>query len=133
VLEVIIQSGLYGELSLPGAKLLSVLADVRDEQNEIHLSYPSLMDLTGIRSKGTFRAAIVELQDKHMVKVRKEILPGKKEAQNVYRLTLDDPELAELIDCTYRAHRYANEQERAWRAEIKKQRSHTKKPEACIT
>jgi hypothetical protein len=123
-LEAIVRSGLFGEMSFAAGKLLTVLAAVQDEHNECDWSYPSLQRAAGIASSDTLHTAIEDLRGLHILTVGRAVRPGERNAHNVYRLTLDHPELAGLISSTYRANQYANSEERRLRTEARKNRDH---------
>jgi len=126
-LEAIVRSGLFGEMSFAAGKLLTVLTTVRNEHDECDWSYPSLQRAAGIASSDTLHTAIEDLRRWHILAVGKSVRPGEKNAHNVYRLTLDHPELAKLIDSTHRANQYANAEERRLRAELRNKRAHDAK------
>jgi hypothetical protein len=125
-LESIIRSGLYARMSFPARVLLPVLVAVQND-GEIDFSYQALLRVTGIGSTASVKSALDELADVHAISILKRRRVGEQNARNVYKLTLNNPDLLARIDDTARVHWAEVEQERQARAESRRLRSHARK------
>jgi hypothetical protein len=127
ILQPIILSGLYSELSVPARILLSVVADApKDDRKEVNWSYITLATVSGL-SRAAVHKAVLELKENRIISIRQFIRPGTNKLCNAYKITLDDPDLLKRIELARGAHQFANDQARALAAIARKFRSHHKK------
>ncbi len=127
VVTVLTKSGLLSDLTLAEQSVLNVLNTFTDTlSGYAEISYPGIMQYTGIDSRTTVARAIRRLEQMHILKVRRQ--PGKLlfRGVNQYILTIDDPQFDALLMKRFRSLREEIELEKQWRAEERKAKTQRK-------
>jgi len=122
-LELLVRSGLWGQLSPSQRAILPVLLAFRNPDTAVTtISYRGLMRFAGIGSPKSIAGAVWRLQALHVLKIERSSGAGVVRDCSSYRLTLDDPELIRLLNATYHRQRHEIECERAFRSEARNSR-----------
>lgn len=128
-LEVLVRSGLFGQLSAAERSILVVLYHWRDpETGFAHLSYCALMRYSGIGSRTSVARAIKRLARLHAIQVHRGLRTGVTRGCSSYAVTLDDQKLYELCNQTFQAARGEIAQERDFRKSLRARRALSPRP-----
>jgi hypothetical protein len=114
VLEFVVRSGLFADLSGAQAKVLQVLTTFA-EGGVARISYLGIMRYAGIASYSTVSDAVRRFQKMHFLAVTRPKGSHNFRACNEYRLTPEDERFAKLANDMYQAHRAKIEAQRSLR------------------
>jgi hypothetical protein len=118
--EVLIRSGLWGQLTPTERSILPVLYNFRDTETGLtRLSYVAIMRYAGVGSRGNVSKALRHLERTHAIETSRASRFGITRDVNVYRVTLENEKLIHLCNETYRQARPEVERERAARRELR--------------
>lgn len=127
--EVLVRSGLFGQLSPAERSILVVLYHWRDSDTGLaHLSYCALMRYAGIGSRASVAQALKRLAKLHAIQVHRGLRTGITRECSSYAVTLDDPKFYELCNETFQAARGEIAQERAFRKSLRDRRAFSLRP-----
>lgn len=120
-LEAVIRSGLWAHMTPSEKAILPVFCGL-SATDELQLSYAAIRRFSGVRSDTTVSAVLTRFENVlHLLKVRRGT-DGNLRACNSYRLTLDDPQLREIMDEVHNAERKEIEAEQELRRERRNRR-----------
>jgi hypothetical protein len=115
--EVLIRSGLFGQLSSPQRSILITLAIFRDSDTGLTLlSYRGIMQYAGVGSEATVSGALKQLARLHAIEIHRGArVIGITRGCSGYRVTLDDPKFLDLCDKVSQVTREKVAEEREYR------------------
>ena len=123
-LEVLVRSGMFGQLSAAESRILVTLWIFRDSETGItRVSYGAIMRYAGVGSRANVSSALKHLQKLHAIQISRDPRMGITRECSAYRVTLDDEKLLELCNEVYRATREEVERERTYRRELRAARA----------
>jgi hypothetical protein len=118
--EVLVRSGLWGQLTPAERSILTVLHAFRDpETGFTRLSYVAIMRYAGVGSRGNVSKALRHLERIYAIETSRAPRFGITRDVNLYRVTLENEKLQQLCAETYRQARPDVERERAMRRELR--------------
>lgn len=118
ILEHLVRSGLFSQLTGADAKVLQVLVTFRTD-GVSKISYRGIMQYAGIGSCSAVRDAVRKFEKMHLL--TKHARPAQNlRPCNEYRLTPDDPEFLQLANETYQRRRDEIGAQRSLRAQLRK-------------
>ena len=122
-LEVLVRSGMFGQLSPAERSVLVTLRMLRDAESGLtKLSYGAIMRYSGVGSRANVSAALTKLQRLHAIQVSRGARIGLVRECSAYRVTLDDPKFLAVCDRIFRESREEIVAEREYRKEIRSAR-----------
>lgn len=122
-LEVLVRSGMFGQLSAAARSILVVLSNLRDPDSGLScLSYAALMRYAGIGSNASVAQALKRLARVHAIEIHRGFWVGGIRKCSSYRVTLDDPKFLEACNRLYTATRDQISAERAYRKSLRRKR-----------
>jgi hypothetical protein len=125
-LELLVRSGIFGQLSSAESRILVTLYLFRDTDSGVtHMSYVAIMRYAGVGSRKSVSGAIKRLQRLRALQISRGARVGITRECSAYRVTLDDPKFQDLCNQAYRAGREQIAQERAYRLELRTWRERT--------
>jgi hypothetical protein len=117
-MEVVVRSGVYGQLDPSAKAILTLLFNFRDPDTGFtQISYRGIAVYSGVESSATVSKALKFLQKIHAIQILRGPRLGITRPCNQYRVTLDDEKFLALCNETYRALRESSEKEKAIRSE----------------
>jgi hypothetical protein len=121
--EVIVRSGMWGAMAVPGRSILVTLDHFKDPQSGLtRLSYRAIMRYSGVKKKANVSTAIKELCRMGALQVNRGQRIGITRECSAYRVTLDNPKFLALCDTVFAEARQEIAQEREYRAFQKRER-----------
>jgi hypothetical protein len=118
--ELLVLSGLFGQLSAAESRILVVLWEWQDHETSItRLSYRAIMRYAGVGSRAKVSNALKRLQKLHVIQISRGSRIGITRECSTYRVTLEDPKFLELCDEVCRATRQEVERERTFHRELR--------------
>jgi hypothetical protein len=123
VITVLVQSGLWSDLSASERSILPVIVTFTDRETGCAgISYRGLMRFSGVGSPATISQTIRHFEQLHLLQVSRK--PGELlfRRVNQYRLTSDDPDFQAIVMKAWQRQREEIELERQLRAEQKQAR-----------
>ncbi len=115
-LEVLVRSGMFGQLSAPERSVLITLALFRDPDTELTLmSYAGIMRYAGVGSTATVSDALKRLARFHALEVHCGARVGTTRDCSAYRVTFNDPKFLDLCDKVSQITREQIAEEREYR------------------
>lgn len=125
--EVLVRSGMFGQLPAPERSILVTLEHFRDPDTGLtHLSYAGIMRYAGVSSTATVARALKQLARLHAIEIHRGLRVGITRECSAYRVTLDDPKFLSLCNEVCRSSRERIAQERSYRRQLR-----SKRGEAC--
>jgi hypothetical protein len=119
-LEVLVRSGMFGELTAPARTVLVVLHEFRDPDSGItRMSYRAIMRYAGVAGRTSVSRALKELARFHAIEVHQGARLGITRECSAYRVTLDAPKFLEVCNQTYRIARAEIAEEREYRTQLR--------------
>jgi hypothetical protein len=119
-LEVVVRSGMFGELSATESRILVVLEMFKDQDSgATRLSYAAICRYSGLCSRNAVSRALRRLQRLHAIQISRGARLGITRDCSTYRVTLEDP--AFLDRCNQICSRSRNQivAERQYRRELR--------------
>lgn len=128
--EVLVRSGMFGQLSAAERSILVVLDHWRDPDLGLsRLSYRALMRYAGIGSSASVSKAIKRLARLHAIQIHTGLrTAGVTRDCSAYVITLDDPQLYALCNQTLQAARAEIARERDYRKSQRSRRAFLPRP-----
>ena len=128
--EILVRSGMFGQLSPAERSILVVLEHWRDPDSGLtRLSYRALMRYGGIGSSASVSKAIKRLARLHAIQIHTGLrTAGVTRDCSAYSITLDDPRFYALCNQTLQAARAEIAQERAYRKSLRARRALLPRP-----
>ncbi|PYU75132.1 MAG: hypothetical protein DMG49_03370, partial [Acidobacteria bacterium] len=121
--EVLVQSGMFGQLSSAESRILVTLALFRDPDSGItRMSYQAIMRFSGVASRKDVSRALKRLQKLHAIQISRGARIGITRRCSTYRVTLEDPKFCDLRNEVCRSGRERIAQERGYRSELRAER-----------
>jgi hypothetical protein len=118
MLEQVVRSGLWANLTPSEKAVLPVLCEMSEHNAEgFCISYRGIRRFAGIGSDTTVARVLDRFQRRHLLKVHRATADGGLRACNSYDLTLDDPQLHQLMAEFCESERKGIEAERLIRQE----------------
>ena len=138
-LEVLVRSGMFGQLSAAESRILLTLHASRDwDTGTTRLSYLAIMRYSGVGSRKSVAIALKGLQRLHALQISRGSRIGITRECSVYRVTLDDPKFLELCEEVYGSARTQIAQGRTYRQHLRSLRENQaretrehEKPKSC--
>ena len=128
-LEVLVRSGMWGQLSAAERSILVALHEFRDQESGLtRMSYGAILRYAGIAGRTTVSNALTHLQRFHLIQVHQGARIGITRECSMYRVTLEDPKFLNLCNEIYNRSRKEIEQERAYRKELRNDRQRLSRP-----
>jgi len=122
-LEVLVRSGMFGQLSPAESRILVVLQMFRDSESGLtRLSYRAIMRYAGVGSRANVSRALAHLQRLHAIQISHGARVGLVRECSAYSVTLDDPKFLAACDEVFRAGRDEIAAERQYRKKIRSAR-----------
>lgn len=91
-LEVVVRSGMFGELSATESRILVVLEMFKDrDSGATRLSYAAICRYAGLSSRNAVSRALGRLQRLHAIQISRGARLGITRVCSIYRVTLEDP------------------------------------------
>jgi hypothetical protein len=119
-LEVLVRSGIFGQLSPAERSILITLRLFRDTQSGLtRLSYGAIMRYSGVGRRRNVSEALATLQRLHAIQVSRGARIGLVRECSVYRVTLDDPKFLTKCNEVFRADREEIAAERECREKLR--------------
>jgi len=119
-MEVLVRSGVYGQLDPGTQAVLITLFHFRDPDTGLtQLSYRGIAVYSGVESPATISKALKFLRRIHAIQMVQAPRLGITRPCNQYRVTLEDEKFLALCNETYRTLRESSEKERAIRSEMR--------------
>jgi len=113
-MEVLVRSGVYGQLDPGPQAVLVTLFHFRDPDTGLtQLSYRGIAVYSGVESPATISKALKFLRRIHAIQILQTPRLGITRPCNQYRVTLEDEQFLALCNEKYRALRESTEKERA--------------------
>lgn len=127
--EVLVRSGMFGQLPAPERSILVALTLLRDPDSGLtQLSYAGIMRYAGVSSAATVARALKQLARLRTIEIHRGLRVGVTRTFSSYRVTLDDPKFLDLCNDVYRTSREEIAQERSCRRELRSQRQEKSRP-----
>jgi hypothetical protein len=118
--EILVRSGLFGQLSSAEAKIALVLYFFRDPETGLtRISYGGIMRYAGIGSRKSISGALRHLQNVHALQINRSPRVGVTRDCSTYRITLEDEKFLDLCNETFKRARNEVEQERTHRRKLR--------------
>ncbi len=131
--EVLVRSGMFGQLPAPERSVLVMLAHLRDPDSGLtRLSYAGIMRYAGVSSPATLARAIKQLVRLRAIEVHRGLRVGVTRECSAYRVTLDDPKFLDLCNEVCRISREEIAQERNYRRELSAKRQEKSRPRLAL-
>jgi hypothetical protein len=122
-LEVLVRSGMFGQLSPAESRILTVLLELRDSESGLtKLSYGAIMRYSGVGSRANVSAALTHLQRLHAIQISRGARIGLVRECSTYCVTLEDPKFLAACNEIFRAGRVEIAAEREYRKKIRSAR-----------
>jgi hypothetical protein len=119
-LEVLVRSGMFGQLSPAQRSILMVLDIFRDAETGLtQLSYAGIGRYAGVSSSATISRSLKKLARLHAIEVHRGIRVGITRECSCYRATLEDEKFLARCNEVYLSSREEVAQERAYRHELR--------------
>ncbi len=133
-LEVLVRSGMFGQLSAPERSIVVALHEFRDPDSGLtRMSYRAIMRYSGIAGWTTLSKALSHLQRLHLIQVHQGARIGVRRECSVYRVTLEDEKFLERCNEIYNRSRKEIEQERMYRKQLRNDRQRRSRPEGATS
>jgi hypothetical protein len=115
--ELLVRSGMFGQLSAPERSILVTLALLRDPDTELTLlSYAGIMRFAGVASSASVSRALKNLARFHALEIHLGArFVGLVRQCSAYRVTLNDPKFLDLCDKLSQSTREEVAEEREYR------------------
>ena len=121
--EVLVRSGMFGQLSSAARSILIVLAIFRDPDSGLtRMSYAAICRYAGVGSSATVSASLKRLARLHAIQIHPGARTGLTRECSAYRVTLDDAEFYASCSEIFQLARVETSLERAHRAELRQTR-----------
>jgi hypothetical protein len=122
-LQVLVRSGLFGQLSAAESRILVALQVFKDPDTELSpLSYQAIMRYSGVTSRRDVSRALAQLQRFHALQINRGLRVGITRQASTYRVTLDDPKFLDLCNSVAAVAREEIARERAFRKGLRQSR-----------
>jgi hypothetical protein len=119
-LEVLVRSGIFGQLSPAERSILIALRLFRDTESGLtRLSYGAIMRYSGVGRRRNVSEALAKLQRLHAIQVSRGARIGLVRECSAYRVTLDDPKFLAKCNEVFRAEREEIAAERECREKLR--------------
>jgi hypothetical protein len=119
-LEVLVRSGLWGQLTPAERSILPVLHIFRDTETGLaRISYGAIMRYAGVGSRENVSKALRHLEQIHAIETSRTPRFGITRDVSLYRVTLESETLLRLCTETYSQSRPQVERERAMQRELR--------------
>jgi hypothetical protein len=124
--EVLVRSGMFGQLSAPERSVLIALTLFQDSDTGLTLlSYAGIMRYAGVSSRGTVSKALKRLARLRVLEIHRGARVGLTRECSAYRVTLDDPKFLDHCDKVFQAARKEILEEREFRKNLRRERMQT--------
>jgi hypothetical protein len=121
--EILVRSGMFGQLPAPERSILVALAHLRDSDSGLtRLSYAGIMRYAGVSSAATVARALKQLARLRAIETHRGLRVGITRECSAYRVTLDDPKFLAACNEIFRASREEIAAEREYRKKIRSAR-----------
>lgn len=121
--EVLVKSGMWGQLSPAERSILQPLREFRDPDSGLtQLSYAAIMRYSGVGSSASVSQALKQLARRHAIEIHQGVRFGLTRRCSAYRVTLDDPKFYELCNEVCKNNREEVAAERAYRKGLRSER-----------
>jgi hypothetical protein len=121
--EVIIRSGLWGQLTPAERSILPVLDHFKDSESGVtRLSYRAISRYSGVKKLANVSSALREFQKMHALQISPGQRIGITRECSAYRVTLTDPKFLDICNGVFAAARAEISQEREYRTSQKRER-----------
>jgi hypothetical protein len=122
-LEVLVRSGMFGELSHAEKDILVILYIFRDPASGLtRMSYAAIGRYAGVGSSATISQSLERLARLHAIQVHRGARIGVTRECNAYRVTLDDPGFYDACNAIFQKARAEIAHEREYRAQLRQAR-----------
>jgi hypothetical protein len=122
-LQVLVRSGLFGQLSAAESRTLVTLEIFKDPDTGLsNLSYQAIMRYSGVASRRNVSRALAQLQRLHALQINRGLRVGITRQTSTYRVTLDDPKFLDFCNSVATAAREEIARERAFRRDLRQSR-----------
>jgi hypothetical protein len=122
-LQVLVRSGLFGQLSAAESRILVTLEIFKDPDTGLtNLSYQAIMRYSGVARRENVANALKQLQRFHALQVNRGLRVGITRQASTYRVTLDDPKFLDLCNSVAAVAREEIARERAFRKDARQSR-----------
>lgn len=127
--EVLVRSGVFGQLTAAERSILVTLAVYRDPETCLTtISYAAISRYSGVASRTSISTALKQLARLRAIEVHRGVRLGITRNCNTYRVTLEDPKFLQLCNEVFRITREQVAQERDYRAYLRKGRRALRSP-----
>jgi hypothetical protein len=121
--EVLIRSGMFGQLSAGARSILITLALFRDPDTTLtRMSYAAISRYAGVKSRASVSKSLKQLARLHAIEVHPGTRIGITRECSSYRVTLDDPKFLDACNESSRKAQAEISLERQYRAELREVR-----------
>ncbi|HEV3483014.1 MAG TPA: hypothetical protein VGR97_11890 [Candidatus Acidoferrales bacterium] len=121
--EVLVRSGMFGQLPPPERSVLVALAHLCDPDSGLtQLSYAGIMRYAGVSSTATVAKALKQLARLRAIEIHRGLRVGVTRTCSSYRVTLNDSKFLHLCNEVHRAGRERIAQERTYRRGLRSKR-----------
>jgi hypothetical protein len=118
--EVLVRSGMFGELSAAERSILICLETLKDHESGLtRLSYQAIQRYAGVSSRTTVSEALKFLQRVHALQISRGARVGLIRACSCYRVTLEDEKFIDRCNDIHTANREEISREREYRKQLK--------------
>jgi hypothetical protein len=121
--EVLVRSGMFGELSAAERSILICLETLKDHESGLtRLSYQAIQRYAGVSSRTTVSKALKFLQQIRALQIGRGARVGLIRACSIYRVTLEDEKFIDRCNDIYSASRGEIAREREYRKQLRSAR-----------
>ena len=121
--EVLVRSGMFGQLPAPERSILVALAHLRDPDTGLtRLSYAGIMRYAGVASAATVARALKRLARLRAIEIHRGLRVGVTRTCSSYRVTIDNPICLSACDEIFRTGREEIAAERECRKRLRSAR-----------
>jgi hypothetical protein len=119
-LQVLVRSGLFGQLSAAESRILVALYVFKNPETGLsHLSYQALMRYSGVAGRDNVSKALAQLQRFHAIQIHRGLRVGVTRQASTYRVTFDDEKFLALCNSVDQIRREQVACEREFRADLR--------------
>ena len=131
--EVLVRSGMFGQLPAPERSILLALAHLRDPDTGLtRLSYAGIMRYAGVSSSATVARAVKQLARLRAIEIHRGLRVGIIRECSAHRVTLDDPKFLGLCNEVCRTSREQIAQDRRYRQQLRSKRQAETRPRLTL-
>jgi hypothetical protein len=123
VFELLVRSGMFGELSAAERSILIALETLKDhDSGTTRISYRGIQRYAGLSSNTTVSKALKRLQQIHAIQISRGARTGVTRESSCYRVTLEDEKFVARCNELYSVERKKIDKEREVRKWLRRER-----------